>query len=152
MRDEADRIIYITGTRQSYLSMLGGSTTHHCPLKSKGGCRYNKNFGYCTKHQTLCTTHEVIHLQGELCYSCQRYKSEQEVTEAASDYPTSESYEIDTFEDQNDCPRTSQCKFDQNKGYCTEHQTKCPVHGSIYPLADEICPSCHEMYYQPYQQ
>ncbi|KAL2833003.1 hypothetical protein BDW59DRAFT_94908 [Aspergillus cavernicola] len=30
----------------------GGTTTHHCPKKSKGNCRYNKSKGYCTAHQT----------------------------------------------------------------------------------------------------
>ncbi|PVH74856.1 hypothetical protein DL98DRAFT_519009 [Cadophora sp. DSE1049] len=35
----------------------GASTTHHCPKKSKGNCRYNKAKGYCTAHQTECTIH-----------------------------------------------------------------------------------------------
>ncbi len=33
------------------------SMTHHCPKKSKGGCRKGKgptNFPYCTLHQTYC--------------------------------------------------------------------------------------------------
>lgn len=48
----------------------GASTTHHCPKKNKGNCRYSKQAGYCKAHQTLCGTHSIIHLQDEDCYKC----------------------------------------------------------------------------------
>lgn len=52
----------------------GASTTHHCPKKSKeeGNCRYNKQKGYCTKHQELCEPHNMIHLQDEDCPTCEK--------------------------------------------------------------------------------
>lgn len=50
------------------------SATHHCPLLSKGNCRYDKApFGtrYCTAHQTYCRKgHPRTFLKSEGCTTC----------------------------------------------------------------------------------
>jgi hypothetical protein len=48
----------------------GATTTHHCPMRRKGNCRYNKSMGFCTAHQIVCDEHEEIHLKTEDCPKC----------------------------------------------------------------------------------
>ncbi|EHK96302.1 hypothetical protein GLAREA_03700 [Glarea lozoyensis ATCC 20868] len=55
------------------------STVHHCPMKSKGGCRPAlggpKNRRYCSTHQTFCATPSCKHIfpflkTTDVCNSC----------------------------------------------------------------------------------
>ena len=72
------------------------STTHHCPKKSKGGCRKGHtptNFPYCTTHQAYCKdsrcTPDYPFLQGQGCNNCkgraERERKEKEAKKAAED-------------------------------------------------------------------
>ncbi|KAI1805737.1 hypothetical protein F4811DRAFT_551592 [Daldinia bambusicola] len=56
----------------------GSSNQHHCPLKSKGNCRFEKQFGlgYCSKHLTHCRTHGIIHIRTEQCWKCKQLEFE----------------------------------------------------------------------------
>jgi hypothetical protein len=57
---------------------MAGPTTHHCPKKSKGGCRKGYktrllNKSYCPEHQTYCPNpgcKERVHLKTEACVQC----------------------------------------------------------------------------------
>jgi hypothetical protein len=71
---EAALKLILTKIRVYILTMAGG-TTHHCPKKSKGGCRKGKTakgFPYCPEHQTFCTAKgkERKHLKTEKCGIC----------------------------------------------------------------------------------
>lgn len=72
------------------------STTHHCPKKSKGGCRKGNTptgFPYCTLHMTYCRdprcTPDYPFLKGQGCNNCkgrqEREKKEKEEKRKAED-------------------------------------------------------------------
>ncbi|KAI1765703.1 hypothetical protein GGR53DRAFT_465177 [Hypoxylon sp. FL1150] len=50
----------------------GRTNQHHCADRSKGNCRHQARFGlkFCTRHNTACNRHAVIHLKCEPCWKC----------------------------------------------------------------------------------
>lgn len=50
---------------------VGSRTTHHCPGKRQGNCRYDYKKKYCIKHQTICPLHpKWAYLISEGCSGC----------------------------------------------------------------------------------
>ena len=49
-------------------------TQHHCPIKSKGGCDWQRPrwaiYKYCIKHNGWCFKHGKHHLHGQMCLGC----------------------------------------------------------------------------------
>ncbi len=61
---------------------MAGTTTHHCPKKSQGGCRRAKTPGgapYCSNHQIYCKvpgcSSEYPFLKTEQCKACNNRKA-----------------------------------------------------------------------------
>jgi len=121
--------------------------THHCPMKSHGGCRLEN--GYCSVHELLHGA--IIHLKTQGCHQCTCTACEkfEDCILPANDRkcaPCKKEAEKAKEEanDPNRCPSrspTSNCSWKKDLGYCTSHQAKCYSHGSTY-LASDGCPSC----------
>ncbi|KAI1657426.1 hypothetical protein F4813DRAFT_76029 [Daldinia decipiens] len=60
---------------------------HHCPLRSKGNCRLEKQFSlkFCVKHLTACIDHKVVHIKTEECWKCERLSFDIEEMKASKD-------------------------------------------------------------------
>lgn len=122
------------------------STTHHCPLKTRGNCRRHPTLSYCTAHQTYCEDHDISHLQTEKCPGCQAeevecdmhaivHSKKQECPQCTNEKESCPK----RGKTKQKCQPTSTATF----WYCTTHQAVCPTHFTYGPYMNyETCPSC----------
>lgn len=122
-------------------------TTHHCPNKYLGNCRFKKSPGdnatYCREHQSYCKTHDWAYMKEEYCSSCYtECPLHNEIYQLTDACPTCKEEE-NAAADPNQCPSKSEggCNWIAATGNCTEHQWKCFVHDQVLSQ-NEACLDC----------